>query len=457
MILFPILLYLGLIFGPGLLEMLGDQSKLWSPFHPVTILLVALVTVILYGFLFKKSWVRSAMILLILLPMLGYLLAISYRVDGAATSSTTLVSSFELLLLVVSAGGFGGLMFGIREGKWYWPTTVDKNVTEVGFIKHLLIGAAGGIVIFIILPGEYNLVRDAATDGSNQIKYIQFIGLAFLGGFGGYALVERVYSDVTKTFVYEAVEGKNKEREAQEKQEAETLELLTQYLENKTMTATYFFENLEERIQKASLKTRLEVLYKVKESRQARWKELVGNPTEYRMKGVGPQISNEELEEGEGKYHTYVDKIVPVLSTLSKVEDANEHHRIFGQLGFSLKDKQIVDYQGSLNALNKAIEIRGDMQAGEMYEFNRAICRIMLKTGENQLIRDDLLTFAGNNEGKRILKNILMHQKNTKKLAKELNGLRKPSQNAAIIEWLSHADNTAYLEELKDKAEIPVG
>jgi hypothetical protein len=61
-------------------------------------------------------------------------------------------------------------------------------------------------------------------------------------------------------------------------------------------------------------------------------------------------------------------------------------HANYSQLGFALKDKRVPDYAGAEAALSTAIDIRGPAQehGWEIYELNRAICRIKQDDDFNQ-------------------------------------------------------------------------
>lgn len=426
-ILFPIVIYLFLLLGPRLS---GDapSANTWSPFDPIVVLMVVTLTLLLGGLLFERKWVNPLLIVLILLALAGF---IGSQIDTQSSKNgSQLFSLRQLVLLITLAGAFGGLMYGMRGGTWAWPKT-DKGITQVGYIRHLLIGVAGGWIIFIILPGDFEL-----DSNSKQIEFIRLIGLAFLGGFGGYALVEKVLERTLKD-----LEDRMDNKEQQEKEEAQTLELINQYLDNKTSNAANYKDNLENRVRTASLKTRLEVLRKVQEARQKNWVDLIGKRMD-QLAIVSEQEKKQELigqlEKGEQAYREFVDKLVPILETLSGSEEAGEYHRIFGQLGFTQKDKSNEDYNLAVQSLSKAIAIRDKKgeQAGEMYEFNRAICLVMAGKGDDPSVAKDLKTFAQKSEGKKVLSKILDY-----KVDESYQNLRTAKQDKTLFEWLENNIN----------------
>ena len=72
-----------------------------------------------------------------------------------------------------------------------------------------------------------------------------------------------------------------------------------------------------------------------------------------------------------------ITRVIPIFRALTESDAAEEHHRYWGQLGYSLKDQPDSDWKGAEAALSKAIEIRGPWQKDwSLYEFNRALCKI---------------------------------------------------------------------------------
>jgi hypothetical protein len=74
-----------------------------------------------------------------------------------------------------------------------------------------------------------------------------------------------------------------------------------------------------------------------------------------------------------------IGRTVPVFRSLTDADESGRYHRSRAQLGYALKDKESPDYVEASAILSRAIEIRE--QAGgvqPLYEFNRAVCAIML-------------------------------------------------------------------------------
>ena len=75
-----------------------------------------------------------------------------------------------------------------------------------------------------------------------------------------------------------------------------------------------------------------------------------------------------------------MERTIPVFRALIQSDSENRYHMNHGQLGFALKDQEHPNWVAAEQELTTAIEMRGPwMEHGWLfYEFNRAICRIML-------------------------------------------------------------------------------
>jgi predicted nucleic acid-binding protein len=75
-----------------------------------------------------------------------------------------------------------------------------------------------------------------------------------------------------------------------------------------------------------------------------------------------------------------MERTIPIFEALIHSDKGDEYHRNYGQLGYALKDSRSPNWERAEAILSKAIQIRGSWQENGWiwYEFNRAICRIML-------------------------------------------------------------------------------
>lgn len=112
---------------------------------------------------------------------------------------------------------------------------------------------------------------------------------------------------------------------------------------------------LEEIICKASPNTRVYVFYQAQQLRTETWR-------------------SDKLT---------MERSIPIFRALIASDVAQRFHRNYAQLGYALKDKldpSPEDLVEAEEALGRAIRIRGDWRERGfvLYEFNRALCRIML-------------------------------------------------------------------------------
>jgi len=80
----------------------------------------------------------------------------------------------------------------------------------------------------------------------------------------------------------------------------------------------------------------------------------------------------------------FMERTIPVFRALIESDTEQKYHRNHGQLGYALKDQCVpspASYGEAEKELTVAIEIRDKTQdkGYVMYEFNRAVCRIMLE------------------------------------------------------------------------------
>jgi hypothetical protein len=75
-----------------------------------------------------------------------------------------------------------------------------------------------------------------------------------------------------------------------------------------------------------------------------------------------------------------MERTIPIFRALIACDIDNKYHANHAQLGFALKDKRNPEWAEAEKELTKAIDIRGDWKTHRwlFYEFNRAICRIVI-------------------------------------------------------------------------------
>lgn len=93
------------------------------------------------------------------------------------------------------------------------------------------------------------------------------------------------------------------------------------------------------------------------------------------------------------KWRTDRPALEPLVAVLEAITEAEpDNHVAFGELGFVLKDKAAPDNVRAERMLSTAIQLRDQAkESGWLnYEFNRALCRIELGSGDTAAVLDDL-------------------------------------------------------------------
>jgi hypothetical protein len=134
--------------------------------------------------------------------------------------------------------------------------------------------------------------------------------------------------------------------------DAKALSLIYTFLQRGTDVASVNIDTMKDAIRRSSPSVKVQAFYRAEEFRRTTWR------------------SEKNLME----------RTIPVFEALTESDTENRFHQNHGQLGYALKDKSNPDWQRAEEELTTAISIRGDdpEQWWSFYEFNRAICRIML-------------------------------------------------------------------------------
>lgn len=264
------------------------------------------------------------------------------------------MGSYYELLIICLAGMFGGFIYSLQNGGMVLPHRTNENQIHLGFIANCLFGIAGALVIFLIVPGKFNFVP-------NSSEFIKSLATALVGGWGGIALVDKVLGNTVQQ-----LEEKIEAKERQEFHDANVLELTDQYLSSSS-NVELSEDKLIDSIKKSSPRTKMSILNNAQNARSVTWR----------------------------KNKARMARTIPVLKALAQSDRQEATHRIFGQLGFALKDQTYPDYKGARTNLSKAIEIRNnhDIKGFAWYEFSRAICSIYM---DNDFLKNQPTTSSAN-------------------------------------------------------------
>lgn len=245
---------------------------------------------------------------------------------------------FGILALI---GMLAGFAYGLSSGALILPHKISANRYNPGCLTDCLFGLLGATVLLAFLPLGLENLKELPTD---PLFYLRIFGYAVLGGWGGKAVIDSFLSTTVRK-----LEKRIEEKEQQEIQDAKTLEMANDYLNSSTEVGIPKKELLEA-IENASPKTKVEILNEAKEVRSETWKD-----------------NKDQME-----------KTIPIFESLARTTQEIESHRVYGQLGFALKDQSNPDYEGAIKNLDKAINIRDKMKVTgfSWYEFNRAMSKI---------------------------------------------------------------------------------
>jgi hypothetical protein len=150
------------------------------------------------------------------------------------------------------------------------------------------------------------------------------------------------------------VERKLDAAQLQAQADATALALVGQQLQPRGGAAPpVSLEQLKKAITKASDTVRVQIFYQSESIRRENWRATTTKPL--------------------------MERTIPIFESLIEADVEKQYHRNYGQFGYVLKDQRTPDWQKAEAALTTAIQMRGDVgvEGFPLYEFNRAVCRIM--------------------------------------------------------------------------------
>lgn len=265
----------------------------------------------------------------------------------AATASPDITTQSPLgslmdLIVIAMAGSFGGFIYSLQNGVLSLPHREGEHGVNLGFFANLLFGIAGAIIIFLIVPGSFNF----DFHNSFSTDFIKSIATAVLGGYGGLALINNVFSKTLNTEIKQAIEQTVQEQQQVDEQ---VFQVAEQFFSGNTTNLDE--RNLSETLKKASPTAKVVLQNMARDVRTQNWRDN----------------------------KTQMERAIPVFKAL-ETTDRGDTHGLSAQLAFALKERATPDYQGALDNLNKAINLRNkeNTTGFGFYEFNRAVCLINL-------------------------------------------------------------------------------
>ena len=324
------------------------------------------------------GWIRVLTTALIV----GFVVVVAY---GFAQEKFNLGIAVLLSGSCVMVGGLLGFLFGIpkalqlrQEPETVQPTGQEEsrnnrqayrantNLEEVSdWLTKILVGVGltqlNSIPTKVVAFGAYfgkPLGGDELTGerfAAAVLLYFSVTGFLlgylwtrlFLGG----ALARADEDALTR------VEQKLDAAQLQIQADATALALVGQQLQPRgAASAPVDPEQLKKAIVRASEPVRVQIFYQSEGIRRENWRSSATKPI--------------------------MERTIPIFEGLIAADVDRQYQRNYAQLGFALKDKRDPEWKKAEAALTTAIQIRGDaaVEGFPQYEFNRAICRIMIES-----------------------------------------------------------------------------
>jgi len=276
-----------------------------------------------------------------------------FSIVGYAVADSILSFKPKPLLMLTLAGAFGGLSYAIRDRNLELPhiSTENDYTINLGLLADCFAGIAGAYIVFLVVPIQSDRLGTVEGD-------VRLLATGILGGYGGRSLVDQVLGGIVKQDV-EAMKVQisrtRSQLEAVQDQssiDANALALLHRQLDPKITLAKVAVDELKRLVMATSPTMKVHIFTLANEVRTKNWR------------------SNKPLME----------RTIPVFEALAEADSDDQFHRNHGELGCALKDKIEPDWTRADLELSKAIALRNrhDKTGFAWYEFNRALCRIVM-------------------------------------------------------------------------------
>ncbi len=260
-------------------------------------------------------------------------------------------------ILIIVVGMLGGLLYGARNKQFILPhkNPEGKYNYHPGFLLDVFFGIAGGLVIYMIIPGDF----DFSAGGFNTLK---ILAVTVIGGYGGRALIEKVYAEQV-----ESINQKVRDLQAKDKNDAAALALVNKQLSPEPDSEPIDDAKIKKTISSSSSVARVEMFNLARAYRQDMWKK---------------------------EKYDCLNKIVPIFEALIECDTENIYHRNHYELAYALKfmtsSEKNQYWKRAESEFSKAIEIRDkeNVKGYRNYEFNRAICRIYFNESIDKIKSD---------------------------------------------------------------------
>jgi hypothetical protein len=324
----------------------------------------------------KQQRGAQALFILVFIAAFGLALILIFSSKASSTLSVFSVASMVAAGSLLG-GGLFGFLFGIprtlqqqRDGEQdgatkqnadgqastYAPNTNLEQISD--WLTKILVGAG-----LIQLTKLRQFLGDAAAylapgfgggDSGRVFALATILSYVLLGFLVGYLWTRLYFAGALRAADVAALAREIKEIRDQNDLDAKALALAMRQMNPSGEKPVPSQKELDDAIEEASKAVKTQVFYQAQALRTENWFEQ--------------------------KNKAKMERTIPIFEALVHSDKGDEYHQNYAQLGYALKDSRIPNWEGSEAALSKAIHIRGSWQENQWisYEFNRAICRIML-------------------------------------------------------------------------------
>ncbi len=321
----------------------------------------------------SESYSEKALLTLAVIMLIGVLGILAYAAHSwSATHPFLTIIGIGMLVAgaAVLGGGLLGFLFGIPradlreeegEGKGvvYRANTNLEQISD--WLTKILVGV--GLTQLTSIPDRLQQIANyiasglGGSDSSRIFAMAVMVYFVVCGFLFGYLWTRLFLAGALRQADLIAIGALAKQVSAIQKQpeiDANALSLTERQLNPSTDTPEVSYEELVAAIRAASPTVKVQIFNRAQAVRSENWRDLKTKPV--------------------------MERTIPIFRTLIESDPQGQFHRNHGQLGFALKDQRTPAYAEAEAELTKAIEIRGSWEENGwlFYEFNRAICRIML-------------------------------------------------------------------------------
>lgn len=271
------------------------------------------------------------------------------------------------LIVCALSGAFGGLVYSAKDNKLSLPGLAEDGSYQLGWLADILFGVAGGVVIFLLYPGEITLLKPDDISG-----IIKFTGLGIVGGYGGRLFLEKATSARLS-----GVEEEVKAIKEKEQIDAKTKAAIDRTLDAAPEGAELSQKELVQLLNSSSHTVQVDTFKSARSFRK-------------KMTAIVYKKNIEDDAEEKVSARNGLRQVLKVLNALAEIDEEKKYHRTHGQLAYTYR--ALKQYDKAIASFSEAITIRDKHKVDgyRLYEFGRAACRAVHAPDDRQSILDDL-------------------------------------------------------------------